>query len=348
MRIAGKEYSAAEKELNLAGAGLTDADLISLKKMTSLTSLSLKDNPQITDLSPLAGLTSLKTLELQNTGASNLSPLSSLTGLTELRIANPDVSDLTPLSSLTELTTLYLDDGDLFSSAITDLSPLAGLKKLQVLCIPPMPNYTDFSCLSGLTELRTLRMMGTASSGSNSIQSLDFLAGMTKLETLRLVAASGNLSVISGLVNLRSLTLHADTYTEGTEIFKNLTNLEELSLRNSVIETKDMSGFSGLTKLHRLNLIVSGIESLNGLESLTDMQEMEISVREFGAFSDLTPLSGMTKLQRLSLYAGNSSAPLNLEPLRNLSNLNIAELGPASRIGDRSPVEHVQNLDIHN
>ncbi len=348
VRIAGKEYSAAEKELDLAGAGLTDADLISLKEMTNLTSLSLKDNPQITDLSPLSGLTSLKTLELQNTGASDLSPLSSLTGLTELRIANPDVSDLTPLSSLTELTTLYLDDGDLFSSAITDLSPLAGLKKLQVLCIPPMPNYKDFSCLSGLTELRTLRMMGTTSSGSNSIQSLDFLAGMTKLETLRLVAAGGDLSVISGLVNLKSLSLHADTYTEGTDIFKNLTNLEELSLRNSVIVTKDMSGFSRLTKLHRLNLSVNGIESLAGLESLTDMQEMEISVREFGAFSDLTPLSGMTKLQRLSLYAGNSSAPLNLEPLRNLSNLNIAELGPASRIGDRSPVEHVQNLDIHN
>ena len=32
--------------------GLTDADLLSLKKMTSLTFLSLKDNPQITDLSP--------------------------------------------------------------------------------------------------------------------------------------------------------------------------------------------------------------------------------------------------------------------------------------------------------
>ena len=348
VRIAGKEYSAAEKELDLAGAGLTDADLISLKEMTSLTFLSLKDNPQITDLSPLAGLTSLKTLELQNTGASDLSPLSSLTGLTELRIANPDVSDLTPLSSLTELTTLYLDDGDLFSSAITDLSPLAGLKKLQVLCIPPMPNYKDFSCLSGLTELRTLRMMGTTSSGSNSIQSLDFLAGMTKLETLRLVAAGGDLSVISGLVNLKSLSLHADTYTEGTDIFKNLTNLEELSLRNSVIVTKDMSGFSGLTKLHRLNLIVSGIESLAGLESLTDMQEMEISVQGSGSFSDLTPLSGMTKLQRLSLYAGNSSAPLSLEPLRHLSNLGTAELGPASRIGDRSPVEHVQNLDIHN
>ena len=56
----------------------------------------------------------------------------------------------------------------------------------------------------------------------------------------------------------------------------------------------------------------------------------------------------MTKLQRLSLYAGHSSAPLSLEPLRHLSNLGTAELGPASRIGDRSPVEHVQNLDIHN
>lgn len=349
VRIGENKYSAALTELNLDGAGLTDADLSALKEMTQLTHLSLRDNPDITNLLPLSGLTSLEYLNIQNTGAADLSPLSSLTELTQLYIANPDISDLSPLRPLTQLRTLYLDNGSLFGSEIVDLSPLADLKNLEVLCIPPMPNYQDFSCLSGLTELRTLRMMGTKSSNSNSVQSLDFLTGMTKLETLDIVVASGDLSAIAGLSNLKVVSLHGDTYTEGTDIFKNLTNLEELSLRNSVIVTKDMSGFSGMTKLHRLSLSLDGVESLSGLETLTSMLDLELTVRNHGAFSDLTPLAGMTNLQHLSLYAGNdSSAPINLEALRNLSKLETVELGPASRIADRSPVEHVPNVEIHN
>ena len=302
VRIGENEYSAALTELNLDGAGLTDADLSALKEMTQLTHLSLRDNPDITNLLPLSGLTSLEYLNIQNTGAADLSPLSSLTELTQLYIANPDISDLSPLRPLTQLRTLYLDNGSLFGSEIVDLSPLADLKNLEVLCIPPMPNYQDFSCLSGLTELRTLRMMGTKSSNSNSVQSLDFLTGMTKLETLDIVVASGDLSAIAGLSNLKVVSLHGDTYTEGTDIFKNLTNLEELSLRNSVIVTKDMSGFSGMTKLHRLSLSLDGVESLSGLETLTSMLDLELTVRNHGAFSDLTPLAGMTNLQHLSLF----------------------------------------------
>ena len=160
VRIGEQVYSSALTELDLTDAGLSNEDLAALSEMTGLKALSLEENINLTDLSPLSSLTSLESLDIRHTGATDLTPLSELTNLTELKIANPDISDLTPLKNLTNLRTLMLDDGDLISSAITDLSPLAGLVNLESLAIPPQPNYTDFSCLSGLAKLRSFRMMG--------------------------------------------------------------------------------------------------------------------------------------------------------------------------------------------
>ena len=142
--IGGQAYSTALSELKLADQGLTDADIQDLGQLKNLQVLSLEDNPGITDLSPLAGLTELTALNLMGTGATDLTPISGLTGLEELDLANPDLADLSPLAGLTGLKILYLDDGNMVSSAITDLSPLAGLTDLEGLYIPAKSNYTDF------------------------------------------------------------------------------------------------------------------------------------------------------------------------------------------------------------
>ena len=193
VRIGDQVYPSDLEELDLADAGISNEDLAALSQMTNLKELILKENYDITDLSPLSSLTSLESLDIMNTGATDLTPLRGLANLEKLKIANPDISDLTPLKDLTNLRILMLDNGDLPSSAITDLSPLSELVNLESLAIPPQPNYTDFSCLSGLTNLKVFRMMGSKSSGTNSVSSLDFLANMTQLEELRIVVAAGGL-----------------------------------------------------------------------------------------------------------------------------------------------------------
>ena len=342
--IAGKSYSAALAELDLSGAGLTDQDLRALSQMTQLTTLSLANNPDITDLSALSGLTGLTSLNIMDTGVFDLSPLAGLVHLEELMIANPDVSDLSPLSSLSRLKILRLDNGSLISSQITDLSPLAGLSGLEQLYIPPMPDYTDFSCLSGLTNLRVLRMVGTRESGSNHVDSLEFLKNMKQLEVVCLVVQSGDLSSAAGLTQLRELSLHGDLTAPDTGVFRDLTQLEVLSLRSdSICSAADMEDFSGLTRLRELNLTLDGVTSLAGLEPLTQVETLELYL--YGdspsqTITDLEPLRHMAQLRRLRLYAapsGYMSSPaLQIDALADLKQLQTVDIGPSIRISRTS------------
>ena len=57
----------------------------------------------VSDISPLSGLTNLEALVLSNTNVVNLSPLSGLTRLKALELGITKISDISPLSGLTNL-----------------------------------------------------------------------------------------------------------------------------------------------------------------------------------------------------------------------------------------------------
>ena len=69
------ELSEDGRVLNLSGTMVTD--LGPLARLTSLTWLNL-GGTQVTDVGPLAGLTKLKTLSLQGTQVTDLAPLAGL------------------------------------------------------------------------------------------------------------------------------------------------------------------------------------------------------------------------------------------------------------------------------
>ncbi len=81
--------------------------------------LDLLRGADISDISTLQGLTSLKRLNLESTQVSDLSPLQNLTSLMRLDLERTQVSDLSPLRGLTHLERL-----DLGGAQVSDLSPL--------------------------------------------------------------------------------------------------------------------------------------------------------------------------------------------------------------------------------
>jgi len=113
--------------------------------------LHLPDN-NISDITPLAGLTNLRTLHLHDNNISDLTPLAGLTNLQELVLNKNNISDLTPLAGLTNLKELWLHDNN-----VTDLTPLAGLTNLTMLGLD-VNNISDLSPLVGLTELKSLHL----------------------------------------------------------------------------------------------------------------------------------------------------------------------------------------------
>jgi len=79
----------------------------------------LLDENQISDITPLAGLTDLGGLFLTGNQISDITPLAGLTDLGGLFLTGNQISDITPLAGLTSLTHLNLE-----SNQISDIAPL--------------------------------------------------------------------------------------------------------------------------------------------------------------------------------------------------------------------------------
>ncbi len=109
---------------------------------------------EISDLSPLLGLTQLIGLVISGDKISDLSPLSGLTQLTGLSISGTSISDTSPLSGLTQVTGLTL-----WNTSISDISALSGLTQLTFLELTGN-EISDLSPLSGLTQLKYLNIEG--------------------------------------------------------------------------------------------------------------------------------------------------------------------------------------------
>ncbi len=95
--IGGLEYFKNLERLDLSFHEITD--LSPLAGLSKLTILALGGNP-IADIAPLVGLTNLIVLALPGTGVSDLSPLSGLTRIRYLYLADCPASDYTPLDGI--------------------------------------------------------------------------------------------------------------------------------------------------------------------------------------------------------------------------------------------------------
>lgn len=127
---------------------------------------------EVSNLSPLASLTNLKFLYLNESAVSDLSPVDSLTNLVRLDLNGTDASDLSLLASLTNLKFLYLNE-----TAVSNLSPLASLTNLEFLGLDGAA-VSNLSPLVSLTNLRELDLDGTVVSDLSPLNSL------TNLEVL--------------------------------------------------------------------------------------------------------------------------------------------------------------------
>ncbi len=306
--IAGETYSTNERELRLQGMGLTDEDIEPLQYMVNLTYLDLREN-KITDLSALEPLTELRSLNLRQNEISDLSPLAGMTQMEELQLSG--------------------GSGSNGNSGISDLSPLANMKNLTYLSLPPGSAISDLSPLADLTSLTEISFDGSWGNGvSSGINDLTPLAGLTNLESLRiLVSGVEDLSPLENLTSLTELQLAGSFNKVGLAPLSSLTNLKSLELQRignvaSGLAAEDLSCLSGMTKLQSLRLDMGQLNSLSGMETLTELKECYL----YGSlnFTDLSPLAGLTKLQQLQISPnGNNSSPYveDFSPLANLTQL---------------------------
>jgi Leucine-rich repeat (LRR) protein len=98
-----------------------------------LTNLGLSTN-QISDISVLSGLTTLRYLDLEHNHIGDISAVSNLTNLNALWLSDNQITDISALSGLTNLETLSLHGNQV--NDISALLELTGLKYLDLLNNP--------------------------------------------------------------------------------------------------------------------------------------------------------------------------------------------------------------------
>lgn len=349
--IQGEEYSTDLRKLDLSNRGLTDGDILDLKYMINLTDLrlggnnltdltpvagltdlryiDLRENPDLTDMSPVSGLTNLEEITYYNTGVTDYSFMAGLTGLKHIELSNlQEDTDLSFLSNMTNATSIYCNGNS--GTGISDLSFLSGMTSLQEIGIQVgYMDEVDLSPIAGLTSLTRLQLYSNGQRNS-MVKDLSPLAGLTKLQDLNLSVETDNLDALANLKDLRELRLYGG---------------------NNYAHPVDISGLSGLTKLTSLNLqSIGDVEDLSPLKGLTGLTELYFHGNL--ALTDCTPFENMTNLRTLNIgsYSGGSGSGLaNLSSFHGLENLTeLRELtisaSKNNTVTDTSPLKNLTNL----
>jgi len=296
----------------------------SIRRLTGLTELVLTrwdgegrriiGAREVSDLSPLSGLSALTSLDCSVTEVSDLDPLSGLTALTSLDCSFTQVSDLDPLSGLSGLTSL-----NCLNTQVSDLDPLSGLTALTSLDCS-VTKVSDLDPLSGLTALTNLKCSFTKVS---DLGPLSHLSGFTSLDCSDTKVS--DLSPLSGLTALTSLDC------SGTKV-SDLGPLSRLSGINSLdcsdTEVSDLGPLSGLTALTSLDCSGTKVSDLGPLSRLSGLNSLDCSDTEV---SDLGPLSGLTALTSLDCsFCQITQVPEGLFDVPKLEKVFCYE----SRLGD--------------
>ena len=229
-----------------------------------------------------------------------------IASLTQLSCDNYYTSDFAPLQYATGLESLHLTYGP------EALAPyLPAMTHLSDLNIHLLAAQEVVDALSGLTELRSVKV-------PIGVTDLTPLSGLSHLESLSVFGAQQvrSLTALEGLTSLRHLDVD-QTWIDSIEPIAGLHGLESLDIAFTYVE--DLSPLSGLTNLTTLSadcwpdMDPTPVKSLINLTTLSlprcgindanffaGMTKLQTLNADYNALSDLTPLADLADLETLS------------------------------------------------
>ena len=219
------------------------------------------------------------------------------------------------------------------------IRPLVNLQKLSCSC----NGIGSLEPLEGLNNLKVLFCSTDVTYSNNNITTcISSLEPLRNLTNLQILDCSGNminsLEPLIGLVNLRTLICRGDS------------DLHELIGISVVISIDNLTPLQSLTNLEILDVSYNQISNLKPLRNLTKLEKLGCSDNQI---SSLEPLQKLTKLQLL--YCGSNQIS-SLEPLRNLTKLQTLYCGSytifstssSNQISSLEPLRNLTNLQDLN
>ena len=200
--------------------------------------------------------------------------------------------------------------------ALRDISPLRGLKNLELLRLSHN-DIIDISPVAGLTNLKHLFL------SHNQIKKIDAVKNLTNLESLDFARNMGEerISDISPIANLTKLKLLglSDANIPDISILKNLVNLETFMANDSKIE--DISVLKNAKNLRLLYVEKNKISDVSVVKDLVNLEELYL---RHNSISEID-FSKLTKLRDVSVEDNKIRDYSSLEKLSALEQVNLSK-----------------------
>lgn len=339
--------------------------------------LYIQDAPNLTTITPLAGMKGLREINLTRTGVTDFSVLKDMpdliqfwaqemeltdisflaevTGLVELQLENNNIRDLTPLAKLVNLEYLYVTNNQITSFAgledmaamttllasnnpLTDISAVRGMPKLLTLNIADS-QISDISALANCPKLYTIK------ASNCQIKDISALAACT--ENLDDIDFSGNqLEDLTGLENngrLYSVILNDNNISDISALAACKRRLKHLELNNNQLE--DISVLYAHLNLTWVYMANNHITSLEGLSNCTLLNWIDFENNEI---SDVSMLSkSIATLTKVNFNQNNISdiSALSGATLLEQAYFNHNNISDISGLSQSSSLKYLQLAD---
>ena len=200
--------------------------------------------------------------------------------------------------------------------ALRDISPLKGLKNLELLRLSHN-DIIDISPIEGLTNLKHLFL------SHNQIKNIDAVKNLTNLESLDFARNIGEerISDISAIANLTKLKLLglSDANIPDISVLRNLVNLETFMANDSRIE--DISVLKNAKNLKILYLDKNKITDVSVVKDLVELTELYLRNNNISEID----FSKLTKLSDVNVQGNKISDYSSLEKLTALKYVNLSK-----------------------
>jgi hypothetical protein len=237
--------------------------LLAEKDELSLQTISDED-PRVSTVVPLEGMTNLRMLWLQNNYIADLQPLTKMSKMRHLNIYSNKVTDLSPLAHLQSLEILHLGE-----NPVESFAALEQLPNLRWLLL----STDQVACFTRCKRLPSLQTLVIECEGS-----VDDLTNFPEMPSLKVLDMQG-LKETAGIEQFPSLSTLELIYgqfsrLDGVEKLKGLTHLEAWSS-----QPLSLQPLSTMYALRRVKILAPEVTDLSALSRLPVLHEVRIGDR---------------------------------------------------------------------
>lgn len=252
-----------------------------------------------------------------------LSDIPHMKNLRDLALCSQNLSDLSPLSGC------GVERLSLHRNQISDVTALGECPMLRQLDISGNP-------VSNLEALEQCGALWYLNAGGTQLETLESLTDVPLLGTLLLHDCPHltDLSALPQMAQLNTLQLRP-VATEQLAVIQSLTGLNCLGIWQAE-GMVDLTPLSGLTRLNWLFVHTDGLSSLTGVETLLELEFLDL---RSPMILDLEPLAGLSRLKVMTVVDLHPAGWETLSELPALEQINCLpeQQGPIRQIlGDRA------------